>query len=340
MICFGDYLKDYLEARDISQSEFATRMGVTQKHMNEILNGKTGITIEMAGNIERLTGISSSFIIAIENRRKIEENLLQKYGSKEELSKKIKKQYCVNELKKKEWLKFKDETNIIQTCIDLLDFMRIKDFNVIPELENKTLFKKTGEDFAKLTLWIAHCDRITENQEVNEYTSSNFNKLIEEIKEYAYMADNYDPAEIQKILNKYGIYFCEEKALAGTKVRGCFKLRGKKPTIYTTKNYQAQDSFFFELFHELVHCKSDYNEAQKKVIFEGSDEQENRADNFALDAMIPKNVWKKIEKDYSEENILNVSKQYRIPISFIVGRLANLNMISYRSKLYNENKLK
>ena len=340
MICFGDYLKDYLEARDISQSEFATRMGVTQKHMNEILNGKTGITIEMAGNIERLTGISSSFIIAIENRRKIEENLLQKYGSKEELSKKIKKQYCVNELKKKEWLKFKDETNIIQTCIDLLDFMRIKDFNVIPELENKTLFKKTGEDFAKLTLWIAHCDRITENQEVNEYTSSNFNKLIEEIKEYAYMADNYDPAEIQKILNKYGIYFCEERALAGTKVRGCFKLRGKKPTIYTTKNYQAKDSFFFELFHELGHCKSDYNEAQKKVIFEGSDEQENRADNFALDAMIPKNVWKKIEKDYSEENILNVSKQYRIPISFIVGRLANLNMISYRSKLYNENKLK
>lgn len=211
MICFGDYLKDYLEARDISQSEFATRMGVTQKHMNEILNGKTGITIEMAGNIERLTGISSSFIIAIENRRKIEENLLQKYGSKEELSKKIKKQYCVNELKKKEWLKFKDETNIIQTCIDLLDFMRIKDFNVIPELENKTLFKKTGEDFAKLTLWIAHCDRITENQEVNEYTSSNFNKLIEEIKEYAYMADNYDPAEIQKILNKYGIYFAKKK---------------------------------------------------------------------------------------------------------------------------------
>ena len=126
--------------------------------------------------------------------------------------------------------------------------MRIKDFNVIPELENKTLFKKTGEDFAKLTLWIAHCDRITENQEVNEYTSSNFNKLIEEIKEYAYMADNYDPAEIQKILNKYGIYFCEEKALAGTKVRGCFKLRGKKPTIYTTKNYQAKDSFFSNCF--------------------------------------------------------------------------------------------
>ena len=85
MVCFGDYLKDYLEARDISQSEFATRIGVSQKHMNEILNNKTGITIEMAGNIERLTGISSSFIVAIENRRKIEEKLLEKYDSKEKI---------------------------------------------------------------------------------------------------------------------------------------------------------------------------------------------------------------------------------------------------------------
>ena len=57
MIYFGKYLKDYLEYNNISQTEFATRIGITQKHMNEIINGKTRITLEMAGNIERLTGI-------------------------------------------------------------------------------------------------------------------------------------------------------------------------------------------------------------------------------------------------------------------------------------------
>ena len=74
MICFGNYLKDYLEARDISQSEFATRLGISQKHMNEILNGKTRITMEMAGNIERLTDISSSFIVVLSFLLKVEEN--------------------------------------------------------------------------------------------------------------------------------------------------------------------------------------------------------------------------------------------------------------------------
>ena len=340
MICFGDYLKDYLEARDISQSEFATRIGITQKHMNEILNGKTGITMDMAGNIERLTGIESSFIIAIENRRKIEENLLKQYETKENLKKSINEEYCVKELKKKNWIKFKDETNIIQVCIDLLNFMRIKDFSVIPKLEKKALFKKTGENFAKLNLWVSHCDLVTENQKLNEYKSSNIELIVKELKSYAYSVENYDPERIRKILNKYGVYFCEEKALSGTKVRGCFKLRGKKPAIYTTKNYNAKDSFYYELFHELGHCKSDYNEAQNKIIFEGEDVQEKRADKFALEVMIPNNVWEEIIKDYSEKNILEISKKYKIPMSFIVGRLARFKYISYSGNLYNKYRLK
>lgn len=336
MVCVGHYLRDYLEARDYSQSEFATRLGISQKHMNEIINGKVNITIEMAGNIERLTGISSSFIVAIENRRKLEEELLEKFENRANITKKIKTEYCINELKKREWLKFKDETNIIQVCIDLLDFMKIKDFDVIPKLQEKALFKKTGEDFAKLTLWVAHCDDITKEQDVKEYSSANFNNLINELKEYAYSNEGYNSEDIQNILNKYGVYFCEEQALSGTKVRGCFKLRGKKPTIYTTGNYSAKDSFYYELFHELGHCKSDYNEAQKKIIFEGTEGQEKRADIFAIDTMISKKIWNDIEKDYSENNIINISKESKISISFITGRLAKEGKIKYNSKLYNK----
>lgn len=340
MVCFGHYLKDFLEARDISQSEFAIRLGITQKHMNEILNGKVRITMEMAGNIERLTQINSSFIVATEHRREVEEKLLKDYGSKEKLYKDIRDKYHINELKKKNWIKFKDETNAVQVSIDLLNFMKIKDFNVIPKLEEKTLFKKSGEDFVKLTLWIAHCDEITQDQDVKEYHKNNFNQLLQELKDYAYKVENYEAREIQEMLNKYGIYFCEEKALVGTKVRGCFKLRGKKPAIYTTKNYAAKDSFYYELFHELGHCKSDYNEAQNKIIVMGDEIQEDRADKFALETMIPNQIWQEIKEDTSEENINRISKEYRIPMSFIIGRMARVKMIGYQSKIYNKYKFK
>lgn len=149
---------------------------------------------------------------------------------------------------------------------------------------------------------------------------------------------NYSIENVQNILNNYGIYFVVEKALTGTKVRGCIKVKGKNPAIYLTKNYIGKDSFFFELFHELGHCKSDYNEAKNKVIIDGNEKQEQRADKFALNTMIPEDVWNNIQKDYSENNLLKISEEYKIPMSFIIGRLAKMKMINYKSEIYNKYK--
>lgn len=226
MIYFGKYLKDYLEYSNISQTEFAMRMGITQKHMNEILNGKTNITLEMAANIERLTGIKSSFIISVENSRILKESILKEYGNLQHIKEEIIKKYYINELKKRKWIKFKDETDELQICIDLLDFLKIKDFEVVPKLEEQVLFKKSGNDFNKIALWIARCDEIIKEQDVNEYNSYNLMFLIKDLKELAYK-EGFELEKIKEVLNKYGIYFVCEKALPGTKIRGCFKVKGK-----------------------------------------------------------------------------------------------------------------
>ena len=94
-----------------------------------------------------------------------------------------------------------------------------------------------------------------------------------------------------------------------------------------TQNYSSKDSFYFELFHELGHCKSDFNEAKNKVIVEGTDLIENRADDFALKTMISNDVWNDIVTNVSENNCLQISKKYKIPMSFIVGRLAKFKVI-------------
>lgn len=336
MIYFGKYLKDYLEFHNISQSEFALRMGITQKHINELLNGKANITLEMAANIERLTGIDSSFIVNVENTKKLKEGILDQYGDIKNVKKVLSKEYCINELKKISWVNFRDETDSLQMCIDILDFLKIKDFSVLSKLEEQVLFKKTGNNFNKLALWIAHCDEVVKEQVVNEYNSYNLLFLVRDLKDYTY-SNGINVEEIMKILNSYGIYFAVEKAITGTKVRGCFKVKGKKPAIYITDNYAGKDSFFFELFHELGHCKSDYNEGKSKVIIDGSEEKEKKADEFALKMMIDDDIWKQIlDANLNEKSIKEISKKNKIPMSFIVGRLAKNKNISYTSKLYRE----
>lgn len=333
-IGFGKYLKDYLEFYNISQSEFANRLGISQKHMNEILNCKADITLEMAVNIERLTKIPLSFIINSEHRKKVTEELISKYNDEKSINKKMKEEFLLKELDERKWVNFKDITNPIQNYMDIMEFLKVRDLYALSKIQEKTLFKKTGTDLNKLNLWIARCDEIAQEQEIKSYDSSNFNFLIDDLKTIAFK-EEFDINKIQYLLNSYGIYFVVEKALTGTKVRGCFKVKGKNPAIYITKNYSGIDSFYFELFHELGHCKSDFNEAKSKIIVDGSEKQELRADKFALNAMIDEDIWKKII-DYSEEKLLEISKNYKIPMSFIVGRLAKTKKILYSSQLYKK----
>lgn len=344
---FGRYLKDYLEYYNISQTEFATRLGIGQKHMNEILNGKSDITLEMAASIERLTDISVDFIIKSEYRKLVTKKLMDVYKDEKIIERKMKQEFYLKELDERKWVDFKNITDCIQNYIDIMNFLKVKDVDSLTKIQEKTLFKKRGNDLNKLNLWIARADELSMKQEVNEYHKTNFYFMIDDLKKIAFENnfkneenENIEIHMIQKMLNLYGVYFVVEKALKGTKVRGCFKVKGKNPAIYITKNYSGKDSFYFELFHELGHCKSDYNEAKSKVIVDASEEQEKRADEFALNVMIDKMVWKEIENDYHENTLLKISDKYRIPMSFIVGRLAKLRKITYKGELYNKYKLK
>ena len=273
----------------------------------------------------------------MENSRILKESILKEYGNLQHIKEEIIKKYYINELKKRKWIKFKDETDELQICIDLLDFLKIKDFEVVPKLEEQVLFKKSGNDFNKIALWIARCDEIIKEQDVNEYNSYNLMFLIKDLKELAYK-EGFELEKIKEVLNKYGIYFVCEKALPGTKIRGCFKVKGKQPAVYVTDNYAGKDSFFFELFHELGHCKSDYNEGKNKIIIDGNEKKEEKADKFALEVMIPENVWNEIINGKIEKNKLEkISQTEKIPMSFIVGRLAKKDLITYRSRLYQDN---
>lgn len=53
----GEILKDELEARKMSQRQFATIIGVSYTVLNEVINGKRPVTTEYALKIEAATSI-------------------------------------------------------------------------------------------------------------------------------------------------------------------------------------------------------------------------------------------------------------------------------------------
>lgn len=335
---FGSMLKDYLEYYKISQTDFADRLGISSKHMNEILNENTNISESVMLAISLITDIDINLIFYVENKKRIYEYLNKKYKNEKEI-KEFLNSYYLNEMYKKNWITLKDKESVVQNTMDLLDYLSVRDFDVFENYLNKRILYKKNDsaNMKKIYLWIKHCDKIIENQEVNEYNSSNLDNLLNELK--IERNNKFNEEKLIKLFNKYGIYLSIEDALDGTKLRGCMMVKGTNPVIYMTKYLKDKASFYYALYHEISHIKSDYNKAKNKIIVdEEIDELEKRADEFALNQMIDNKVWKEIlnNMDSKEE----ICKSNLIPLSFLYSRLAYLGYIKYSSKEYNLHKEK
>ena len=59
-------LEEFLRPLGISQSEFATRQGVSFPRLNEIIHGKRGITPDTALRLARVLGMSADFWLGLQ----------------------------------------------------------------------------------------------------------------------------------------------------------------------------------------------------------------------------------------------------------------------------------
>ena len=120
--------------------------------MNEILNGKTDISLDIALAIQNLTDIPVEFIIKSEYKKKIENYLYLKY-SEEELKNMLKKRFLIKELEEREWIKFNNITNIVQNYIDIFEYLKVRDFEALDKINEKTFTYKFKLAIDNLTAW-------------------------------------------------------------------------------------------------------------------------------------------------------------------------------------------
>lgn len=337
MFGFGSMLKDYLEYHKISQSDFAQRLGVTKKHINNILNENADISEELMIAISLITDIDIKLIALVETKKKLYNYLNKKFKNEKEINSFLSSFY-IKEMQKKNWLTLNDETSYLQNAYDLLKYLNVRDFNIFDKYSKEKIFFKKYEraNLKKVFLWIRRCDDIIEYQNPSDYSTSNLNRLLDElIKE---RNKPFNKKSLIKLFNKYGLYLVIEEALDGTKVRGCTKVIGNNPAIYMTCYLKEKSSFYFALYHEIGHVKSDYNKAKSKIIIDGDDNLEKRADLFAINKMIDQETYKLVLNNPKNKD--KICKEKNIPLCFLYSRLAHDGIIKYSDKDYIKNREK
>jgi HTH-type transcriptional regulator/antitoxin HigA len=137
------------------------------------------------------------------------------------------------------------------------------------------------------------------------------------------------PKRAGRLLAEKGIALVTERHLPGSYLDGAAMLSdGERPVIGLTLRYDRLDNFWFVLFHELGHVFLHLFDGLHYDFFDeegasDTDSIEAEADKFALDALIPEELWNQCLSRFalSEEAVRIDADALGIDPSIIAGRI-------------------
>ena len=309
----------------MTQSELATRMGRPQQAINEIVNRKKMITAETALELERALGISASFWSDIGVLYRLVEARDEKLAAIEKETPWLKR-FPVPEMVKRGWITRR--TKPAERVDELLGFFGVRSFSALDRLEPAAAFRTTPAakvDRWPLEAWLRRGELLGAGVETAAFEEGRFRRALEDIRALA-AADMPNLPRLRELCAGAGIAVVVVPNLPRAGVNGATRwIRPDRALIQLSLRYKWLDVFWFTFFHEAAHVLDGYS---RKVVIDlnggsGESDSEQRADQFAADALIPTESWTRFigDGDASRNAVLRFAKQVGTHPAVVVGRL-------------------
>ncbi|MGB8524879.1 MAG: HigA family addiction module antitoxin, partial [Candidatus Acidiferrales bacterium] len=243
----GYYIKEEMEERDWSQRDLAFILGCSEQAINPILNGKRGISPEMAKTLGEAFDVPAEFFA----------NLQQAYDLAQArtpdpsvaVRRKMQSIYPVREMIKRGWIEQSDAA-MLET--QLTRFFERQTSDEIPYFAHAA--KKTpGEMSPAQCAWLYRVRQIAGSISVPAYSEKALRKAVtDDFPSMLFSAD--EVRNVPRILMECGVKFVIVEKLPNAKIDGvCFWLNDV-PVIGMSLQHDRIDNFWFVLRHECEHA--------------------------------------------------------------------------------------
>ncbi|MDA3838148.1 MAG: ImmA/IrrE family metallo-endopeptidase [Candidatus Delongbacteria bacterium] len=342
----GITIIEQLDTWGISRKEFALRMDYSEKHMIDILKGKSEITTEIANRLASVLGIPADFWLGLEQiyrlslKKKEEEERIEE---EEKILNKIPYLDMVNQ----GWVA--STRIVVEKIRNLKEYFGVAKLLKIQQTENVAfrISSKYQSSSYAIAAWLRKGQiDIREKIDYPEFDKSKIlTEVIPEIKNSLIHETNIFNVNklLIGILKKAGIYFTVTQSISKASINGAVTWINKRPLIQMSLKGKFADIFWFTLFHELGHIY--FEHSKKEVILDlsnestGSEILENQANNFAVKFLYPKEFANLAKKSLiSKGDIMKFSKKYNLLVGIILGRLMHDEVLDWSQ--YSELRVK
>lgn len=333
----GEYLEEVLDAKEIKKSELADRMGLSAKHLSQIINKQALITSDIALKLERILGVSAN----IWNNINADYAL---YRARKEESENLNKvltwvnNFPVKDLKKLGFLPDTTDKKIIAKS--LLYFFQIPDTDMFKDYYQKAFaanFRKSkafSDNMYHILSWMRAGEILAESLETTSFQKNIFKENLVRIRNLTLKSPEKFEPDMKKLCAESGVALVFLPEFDKTHLSGVTHwISQDKALIIMSLRYKTNDHFWFTFFHEaahiLLHGKKQTFIDEIKI--NDSDEQEGEANRFARNILIPDNEYKKFKEKgfFDVTDIVQFADNIAIHPGIVVGCLQHDGKIKY-----------
>lgn len=339
----GEYLRDSLNALDMSAKEFSLRTGISERTLSDLLNEKGDVTFDIANKLSQF--FDNSIIYWMNLQNSYNEYLLEEQKKLE-----LDEDFKLLKNKRKYLIEIDiigpqdDETSTVLKARNALGINRINDLKGFNALYQGSFKLQQGvkqdHDFER-NMWVALALMRARKRETAPFDKAKLEALIPTLKGFTTKSPYYFYNKMVKMLSECGVAFVALPYLNNSDVYGVTKwLTSDKVMLAISDRLKRADVFWFTFFHELEHVLFEH---KRKILFQTKEEyienleEEKLANKLASNLLIDQAEWESFI-DKNKFNVFSITKFARknnVAPFVVLGRLYKEGIVE-QGKFSNE----
>jgi HTH-type transcriptional regulator/antitoxin HigA len=331
----GEILGETLQARSISQAEFASRCGLSEKHVSQIINGKASITSETALTFEHVLGTRASLWMNLESNHRLH---VARREEQDRLSSYVDwaSQFPLQALARRGWICSRCSKE--EKVRSLLEFFGVTSPEAWEVQYNRLVVAyRKSPAFASsreaVAAWLRIGDLEAVEATTEPFDKTRFRDALDEIRRLTRLpVSEFEPG-MKQLCCEAGVALVFVPELPRTRLSGATRwISSDKALIIQSLRHRKDDHFWFTFFHEAAHVLLH----GKRAVFideesMGTSDEEQQADAFAAIHLIPEDQFLSLVRKtpLSKARVRAFADELGIAPGIVVGRLQHDDVIPF-----------
>ncbi|MGA3129140.1 MAG: HigA family addiction module antitoxin [Candidatus Korobacteraceae bacterium] len=337
----SEILGDILNDRGITQKQLASRLGISEKHMSELLNGDVSLTINMAMRLEFVLDTPAETWLKLQanydmimSRLSIKDQMNEQFETEKNILTDFR--YCYNNLQR--WDLVAKTLKPKERYKNILNYFGVPSLQLLLNNYHPVKYRNSTDepDQYCVAAWLRFGEKQYESEAVKtNFDASKFSVSLKDIRQLTKEPIHASSKKLVNICAENGVSLVFTPYFSKSYINGATRwVAPSKPLIQLSEKNKRSDALWFTFFHEAAHLilhsrKQSYINWDKPSLTSGEEELE--ADRYARDVLIPKEKYNLFisKGDYSNASIREFSNALGIGADILAGRLAHERIIDW-----------